>query len=179
MSLFLLVLIHLQQNFAQSLQNDVITLVRNFNRPSVMFSQSQISKNSQSKYCHCQTFYKLIPLSLFSSVVVILNTRLAVILKFLYLCCYSVLITKQFNWLAGEAQYFDCENICACAQQLPIYIYINSTNFTYDFWKDKLEEVSIDSLHGNKNWYRCLAASVSQVHTLLFMSDDFCAENWK
>ena len=96
-SLFLLVLIHLQQNFAQSLQNDVITLVRNFNRPSVMFSQSQISKNSQSKYCHCQTFYKLIPLSLFSSVVVILNTRLAVILKFLYLCCYSVLITKQFN----------------------------------------------------------------------------------
>ena len=32
-----------------------------------------------------------------SLVVVILSTRLAVILKFPYLCCYCVLITKHFN----------------------------------------------------------------------------------
>ena len=37
-----------------------------------------------------------------------LSTRLAVILNFLYMCCYGVLITKQFNWQASEAQCFDC-----------------------------------------------------------------------
>ena len=47
-------------------------------------------------------------LSLLSPMVVILITRLAVILKFPYMCCYGVLITKQFNWQAGEAQCFDC-----------------------------------------------------------------------
>ena len=40
---------------------------------------------------------------------------LAVILKFAYLCCYGVSITKEFNWQAGEAQCFDCEKVCACA----------------------------------------------------------------
>ena len=35
--------------------------------------------------------------------------RLAVILKFLYLCRYSVLIIKEFKWQAGEAQFFDCK----------------------------------------------------------------------
>ena len=54
-------------------------------------------------------------LSLLSPVVVILITRLAVILKFLYLCCYGVSITKKFNWQAGEAQCFDCEKTCVCA----------------------------------------------------------------
>ena len=41
--------------------------------------------------------------------VVILSTRLAVILKFPYLCCYGVSITKEFNWQAGEVQCFDCK----------------------------------------------------------------------
>ena len=41
--------------------------------------------------------FKLIPLSLLLPVVVILITRLAVALKFLYLFCYGVVITKQFN----------------------------------------------------------------------------------
>ena len=53
-------------------------------RPLVIFSHSQISRNSQSKHCHFQTFFKL-----FHFVVVILITRLAVILKFLYLFCYG------------------------------------------------------------------------------------------
>ena len=85
--------------------------------PLVIFGHSQISKYSQSKHCHFQTFSKLIPLSLslLSAVVVILSTRLAVILKFPYLCRYGVSITKEFNWQAGEVQYFDCEKICACA----------------------------------------------------------------
>ena len=76
----------------------------------VIFSWSQISKNLQSK--HFQTFSKLIPLSLslLSPVVVILSTRLAAILKFPYLCCYAVLITKQFNWQPGEAYVLTAKN---------------------------------------------------------------------
>ena len=56
-------------------------------------------------------------ISRISPVVVILNTKLNVILKFPYLCCYVVLITKEFNWQAGEAQCFDREKIWACTLQ--------------------------------------------------------------
>ena len=40
-------------------------------------------------------------------------TKLAVILKLLYRCCYGVFIIKQFNWQTSKAQCFDCEKICA------------------------------------------------------------------
>ena len=36
---------------------------------------------------------------------------------FPYLCRYGVSITKEFTWQAGKAQCFDCEKICAWAQQ--------------------------------------------------------------
>ena len=81
----------------------------------LLFSHSQISKNSQSKHCHFQTFFKLNSTFAFITWVVILSTMLAVILKFAYLCCYGVSITKEFNWQAGEVQCFDCEKVCACA----------------------------------------------------------------
>ena len=56
------------------------------NRPLVNFSYSQISKNSQSKRCHFQTFSKLNSTFAFITKVVFLSTRLAVILKFPFLC---------------------------------------------------------------------------------------------
>ena len=68
----------------------------------LVFSHSQILQKLAVKHYHFQTFSKLIPLSLLSLVVVILSTRLAVILKFSYLYCYPVLITKQFDWQACE-----------------------------------------------------------------------------
>ena len=69
---------------------------RGIYRPLVVFSHSQFSKNLQSKHCHYHTFSKLFHFyfHFLSPVVVILSTRLAVILKFLYLY-YTVLITKS------------------------------------------------------------------------------------
>ena len=67
-------------------------------RSLVIFSHSQISKKSQSKHWQFQTFSKLF--CTFIDVVVFLSTRIGVILKSLYLCCYTVwsqngLIDKQ------------------------------------------------------------------------------------
>ena len=95
-------------------------------RPFVIFSHSQISKNSQSKHCHFQTFSKLNSTFTFAfiTVVVFLNTRLAVILKLPYLYTYGISIRKEFNWQAGEVKFFDCERICAYLFQINLLIKI-------------------------------------------------------
>ena len=61
-------------------------------RPLVIFSHSQISKNSQSKHCTFKSFpSKLNSTFTLSPVVVIISTRLAVILNFPYLCVVKFL----------------------------------------------------------------------------------------
>ena len=69
-----------------------------FNRPLVIFSHSQISKNLQSKHCHFQTFSKLNSTFTFAFItgVVFLSTRLALLLKFLYLSVRATTRTGTF-----------------------------------------------------------------------------------
>ena len=58
---------------------------KQFKRPLVIFSHSQICKNSQSKHCHFQTFSNKLNSTFtfaFITVVVFLSTRLVVILQF-------------------------------------------------------------------------------------------------
>ena len=65
---------------------------------------------------------------------VILSTRLAVILKFQYLFCYGVSITKEFNWQADEAQCFDWKK--------SVHAHNNSKH-----WNNKPSIVVMDLLH--------------------------------
>ena len=79
--------------------NIISILKKTMETPLVIFSHSQISKNSKKLAVKTLPHSSYIPLSLslLSPVIVNLSTRLAVILKFPYLCRYSVSIQKEFN----------------------------------------------------------------------------------